>query len=181
MKNITIRAATIEDAAEIANVHINSWREAYKGLLPQDFLDKRPLYFKNRYELWKRVTADENQVTFVAQSNDNGVVGFINGTNARDADFKDYCEVWSFYLLQDYHKQGIGYNLLYTYFLEHKVKGYSKAYLWVLDKNPTIKFYERTGAKLGEQVKHVDIAGIKSKELCYVWDSHNFEKIILAL
>lgn len=34
-----IRKATIEDAAEIANVHLNSWREAYRNLLPQDFLE----------------------------------------------------------------------------------------------------------------------------------------------
>ncbi|MEZ4741946.1 MAG: hypothetical protein R3B45_05785 [Bdellovibrionota bacterium] len=34
-----IRKARIEDAAEIANVHINSWREAYRGLLPESFLD----------------------------------------------------------------------------------------------------------------------------------------------
>jgi len=27
MENIKIRRATLEDAAEIANVHINSWRE----------------------------------------------------------------------------------------------------------------------------------------------------------
>ena len=56
MEGITIRKASVDDAAEIANVHINSWREAYKGLLPQEFLDERPLNFKNRYELWKKVT-----------------------------------------------------------------------------------------------------------------------------
>lgn len=49
--NIKIRKATEEDAAEIANVHINSWREAYKGLLEEDFLNDRPLQFKNRFIL----------------------------------------------------------------------------------------------------------------------------------
>jgi hypothetical protein len=31
MDNITIRKATFKDVTEIASVHINSWREAYKG------------------------------------------------------------------------------------------------------------------------------------------------------
>ena len=45
MENIIIRKAHLEDAAEIANVHINAWREAYQGLISQSFLDDRPLYF----------------------------------------------------------------------------------------------------------------------------------------
>ena len=36
MNNIIIRAATVNDAADIANVHINSWREAYKGRIKED-------------------------------------------------------------------------------------------------------------------------------------------------
>ena len=46
MDGIVIRKATFEDSAEIANVHINSWREAYINLIDQEFLDERPLYFK---------------------------------------------------------------------------------------------------------------------------------------
>ena len=44
--NITVRKAKLEDAAEIANVHVNSWREAYKGILEEDFLNARPFNLK---------------------------------------------------------------------------------------------------------------------------------------
>ena len=87
MKDIIIRKATFEDAAEIANVHINSWREAYKGLISQDRLDDRHLHFKNRYELWKRVTVDEKQTTLVAESKEHGVVGFVNDLKTRKQAF----------------------------------------------------------------------------------------------
>lgn len=70
MGQIEIRKAIREDAAEIANVHTNSWREAYQGLIEQSFLDDRPLHFKNRYELWKKVTVNENQTTLVARELD---------------------------------------------------------------------------------------------------------------
>lgn len=36
--DIIIRKANFDDAPEIANVHLNSLREAYRGLLPQEYL-----------------------------------------------------------------------------------------------------------------------------------------------
>jgi len=35
-----IRPATPEDARAIAEVHVASWRYAYRGLLPDDVLDR---------------------------------------------------------------------------------------------------------------------------------------------
>lgn len=170
VKNIEIRRARLEDAAEIANVHTNSWRETYKGLIPQDYLDDRPLHFKNRYELWKKVTINEKQVTFVAESKEHGVVGFINGTCGRDENYKDYAEVWCIYLLAKYHGQKIGFNLLKAYFDVHADLGYKKSYLWVLEGNPTIRFYEKVGGKFSGEAKNDEIAGKKVTELCYIWD-----------
>lgn len=171
MKDIIIRTATFEDSAEIANVHINSWREAYKDLLPQVFLDERPLMFKNRYELWKAVTQNPEQVTLVAVSVEHGVVGFINGTHGRDKAKKDWCEVWCIYLLEKYHGKRIGFQLLKQYFDTHLDKGYSKGYLWVLEGNPTIKFYEKVGGKYEGQVKIEEIAGKDVREIMYEWEN----------
>ncbi len=171
MEGITIRKASVDDAAEIANVHINSWREAYKGLLPQEFLDERPLNFKNRYELWKKVTQNFEQVTLVAESVDHGIVGFVNGTHGRDEDKKDWCEVWCIYLLEKYHGKKIGLNLLKQYFDALIDKGFSKGYLWVLDNNPTISFYEKVGGRYSGRDKEDEIAGQKVKELMYEWEN----------
>lgn len=170
MKNITIRRATIEDAAEIANVHINSWREAYKGLISEEFLNDRPLYFKNRYQLWKKVTINKEQVTLVAECSENGIVGFINGTSGRDEKLSDHAEVWSLYLLAKYHGKKIGFNLLRNYFDIHNRLGFKRAYLWVLDHNPTISFYKGAGAKFNGETKSTMIGTQQIKELCYIWD-----------
>jgi len=139
-------------------------------LLPQKFLDDRPLSFKNRYELWKEVTANKSQATFVAESKDHGVVGFINGAEARDSQYKGYAEVWCIYLLQRYHRQGIGFHLLREYFKNAMESGFRKTYLWVLKDNPTIDFYERSGAKLTGDIKKDEIGGQQVEELCYVWE-----------
>ena len=171
MKDIIIRKATFEDAAEIANVHINSWREAYKGLISQDRLDDRHLHFKNRYELWKRVTVDEKQTTLVAESKEHGVVGFVNGTLGRDEEYKDYVEVWCIYLLKKYHGKKIGFNLLKSYFDIHTALGHKKGYLWILADNPTISFYEKVGGKFSGKTKDSEMDGQKVVELCYVWEN----------
>lgn len=170
MEHIDIRKAILEDAAEIANVHTNSWREAYQGLIEQKFLDDRPLHFKNRFELWKKVTVNESQTTLVAESVNHGIVGFINGTNGRDEKYKDHAEVWCIYLLQRYHGQGIGYQLLKTFFEYQYQLGFRKGYLWVLDKNPTISFYKRAGGKFMGETKNDVIGEQTVKELCYVWE-----------
>jgi len=168
MDGIIVRKATFEDSAEIANVHINSWREAYKGLISEDFLNDRPLYFKNRYELWKKVTVNESQVTLVAECEKNGIVGFVNGTNGRDNGLKDYAEVWCIYLLEKYHGKKIGFNLLKSYFDAHIELGFSKGYLWVLADNPTISFYEKVGGKHNGKTAEDEIGGEKVTELCYI-------------
>ena len=168
---IEIRIATPADAAEIANVHINSWREAYKGLLPQEFLDDRPLYFKSRYELWKSITLNDPQSTYVVESQDYGLIGFINGGEPRDQGYADYVEIKCLYLLQRFHRQGIGFKLLKTFFSYALEVGYSQGYLWVLKNNPSIHFYEKTGAKLSKDNKKDRIGGTEVEELRYVWSS----------
>lgn len=49
--------------------------------------------------------------------------------------------------------------------------GYRKAYCWVLDQNPTIRFYERSGARFLGQTKLEETAGQELRELAYEWDS----------
>ncbi len=177
MNSIIIRHATLEDAAEIANVHINSWREAYKDLMPQSFLDERPLNFKNRYMLWKRIATDPKNVTFVAESPEHGIVGFINGSSPRDTEYADYAEVYSLYLLKKYHGQKIGFRLLNIFFEHFKTLGANKAYLWVLKGNSTEKFYHRTGGVFNGHTKTIMIAGLEMPEHCYVWNNLDLEKI----
>lgn len=175
MDHINFRVATLDDAAEIANVHINSWREAYVGLMPQAFLDDRPLFFRNRYRLWKKVTTDPIHRTFVAECPHNGVIGFVNGSAARDKALAEYAEVYCLYLLKKYHSKRIGRELLRMYFEEMKKKGFKKAYLWVLKDNPTVKFYEKMGGVHNGHTKEAEIAGNKMTELCFVWEDLDLE------
>jgi len=37
---ITLRAATVDDTALIASMHTRSWASAYRGILPDTYLDR---------------------------------------------------------------------------------------------------------------------------------------------
>ncbi len=166
---VTIRPAKEGDCAEIANVHLNSWREAYMGLLPQEFLDQLPLTFKRRMLMWRRIISEESDVLQVAETK-SGIVGFATFSKGRDVGLENLAELGAIYLLEKHKGKSIGFSLLSSGLKLMKDKGFKEAYCWVLDGNPTIKFYERTGAKFTGQTKEAEIGGKKVLELAYQWD-----------
>lgn len=170
---VTFRPATVADAAAMAHVHITSWREAYAGLMPAEVIAELPLKFKSRHELWQAVTARADQVSLVAEHRDYGVIGIMNGGAARDAEFEGQCEVYCLYLLQAFHGQQIGYRLLRDFFAACRDRGYKGSYAWVLEGNPAIEFYRRTGASLSGHVKKEEINGATLQELRVEWAAAN--------
>ncbi len=167
---IQIRQATPADAAEIASIHIHSWREAYRGLLPETFLASLPLHFRARLRLWNTVT-QSSSITLVAEHPEYGIVGFINGEKGRDEAYQDQAEICAVYLLEAFHRQKIGYRLLKAIFEELSQRGFGTCYLWVLKGNPTIAFYERCGARYTGDLKDDAIGGMRVQELRYMWDT----------
>ncbi|MGY8814585.1 MAG: N-acetyltransferase family protein, partial [Gammaproteobacteria bacterium] len=165
------RKATEGDAAGIANVHINSWREAYARFLTKDYLDDLPLEFNERYELWMEVTAVNTHPTYVAEDERYGVIGFISGGDARDDKYSGYVEVYSIYLLQKFHGVGTGYKLLMALFENFLNSGQSKACVWVLNDKSFINFYEKTGAIVTNDIREEMFGDLKFELVCLQWDS----------
>ncbi len=164
-----IRPARPIDAGELANCHLNSWREIYKGIVPQDYLDKLPLSFLRRQNSWREQISNGTGQIFVAESDQHGVVGFVNAGEPRDAEYSSYGEIRAIYLLAAYKNLGIGRTLLQMAFKYLCEKGLKKAYCWVLENNPTIEFYEKSGGKLGSHPKTVTI-GIELREFICEWN-----------
>ena len=177
ISDVTVRRASVEDAAEIANVHLNSWRETYRDLLPQEFLDQLPLTFKHRMNMWKQFVSENKKHIFVAEAK-TGIVGFSVFVAARDASMYGYGEVEAIYLLKNFKGKKIGATLLKLGMNALIEMGYTKAYCWVLEGNPTIKFYESSGAVFNGMEKPDEIGGKNVKEYAYEWkDLCKFKKI----
>jgi GNAT superfamily N-acetyltransferase len=171
-EEINIRAANPADSCEIANVHLNSWREAYVGLLSQAYLDSLPLTFRRRARMWTRTIEypDQNQKIYVVDSSAVGVVGFVAASRARDERFKGFGEIAAIYLLQAYQEKGLGSALLNRAFEYLLSLGFQRTYCWVLENNPTCAFYARTGGKvLKDEIKYADIGGQQFRALAYGW------------
>ncbi len=142
---MTIRTATLEDIKDIATIHVNSWQVAYKGLIPQSYLDN--LSIAKREQAWRNILIDSKTYTIVKEINGT-VVGFANFGNTHDED-KDSTvtgEITSIYLNPQDWRKGLGTEL-FEFILENmKNQEFTQVILWVLDTNqPACSFYQKMG------------------------------------
>lgn len=170
MRPPVIRIAKVGDEHAIASVHVQSWQEAYQGLIPKDYLDSLSSELESRTRMWTSTLANPQRWTWVAEG-ESGIVGFVLFGPPRDLNREGFIELGAIYLLASEKRKGIGFSLLSAGFNKMKDLGYKKAYCWVLENNPTIKFYERSGASFSGHKKDENIGGKTFKELAYDWNS----------
>ena len=141
-----IRPATPEDARPIAEVHVASWRAAYRGLLPDAYLDRLSV---DEREAQRREHLDDPSGewgTLVAEE-DGRVIGFVTFGPTRDDDAPPGTgEVPAIYLDPAVVGTGIGRDLFAEATDGLRRAGYTRATLWVLEANERARrFYEKAG------------------------------------
>ncbi|MGH2447737.1 MAG: GNAT family N-acetyltransferase [Chloroflexota bacterium] len=77
MSEAVIRSAVPNDAAAIARVRVETWRDAYRGLLPDEMLDG--LSVDDTASTWRRLLegADPSVLVLVAEV-DGEIIGYSN-------------------------------------------------------------------------------------------------------
>lgn len=172
---IRIRPACMEDAPNIARVHVRSWQTAYRGILPASFLDA--LEPSSREERWRERlrTPLEEGFTFVAETVQahGEIVGFASGGPERDGDAFDGVvyrgEIYALYLLQEHRRRGIGQRLVAAsaeWLLAHDLKS---IVIWALAENgPARAFYQGLGGVLIGN-KTVTIGPSNLIDVAYGW------------
>jgi ubiquinone/menaquinone biosynthesis C-methylase UbiE/ribosomal protein S18 acetylase RimI-like enzyme len=165
---VNIRAATIDDAKAIAEVHVRSWQHAYRDLLPAIFLAS--LSLEKREALWTDSLTTRRSSLLVAEA-DNKVVGFSAFGPCRDegAGPTDY-ELWALYLAPDYWSSGLGRELWLKSRKEMAATGASLVSLWVLEGNDrAIRFYAAAGFHPQlDSAKAFELGGVPVREIRYV-------------
>ncbi|HHY74269.1 MAG TPA: GNAT family N-acetyltransferase [Bacillus bacterium] len=141
--NGKIRKATFNDCEVISQIHAISWKSAYKGIIPQRYLDElKNDFWVGAFQNW----IGNNILTVQLLYENETLVGCIAYGKARDEEFLDWGEIVSIYVIPDYCKKGYGQKLLETALIDMKNKGYHNCYLWVLKENFNAKrFYENNG------------------------------------
>ncbi|MCP4354397.1 MAG: GNAT family N-acetyltransferase [Proteobacteria bacterium] len=144
---IEIKIPTSNDATGIADVNITTWKYAFKGLIDDSYLNT--LSVEKETERWsKRLSKDFSMfVLFVAKHNDK-VVGFIFGEENPETKYKYDVKMIAFYVLPEYHGQGIG-KKLFTAFIEESVRrNMNSMCLWCIRGNDTAKIYRHLGGEI---------------------------------
>ncbi len=140
-----VRNARPDDAYAIAGVHVDSWRAAYVGLLPDAVL--RGLAVAQRTRHWDRVlrTASPEQVV-VAEVADR-LVGFAHVGPAHDSDADPTTgQLATIYVHPDAWGTGIGLRVHNAGLAALADAGYARAHLWMLSTNVRAsRFYDRQG------------------------------------
>jgi len=157
-----IRAATTDDADAIAAIHVEGWRAAYAGILPDFFLSQ--LSIPRRAEFWKREIAEGKNLVRVAV-HDGTVLGWISGGPSRDEDTQDALEIYALYVAPQCWRHGVGQRLTHAA-LEEFVRPQVLTTLWVLENNtPALEFYRVLGFTPDEGSKEISIGGVAVREI----------------
>jgi ribosomal protein S18 acetylase RimI-like enzyme len=163
-----VRLATAVDIPALARVHVASWQAAYRGIMPDQFLDG--LSVARSETAWREMLALASQTNLVCEL-DQEVVGFAACGPTRDFDQDPAitAELYAIYFVPAHWSKGYGHALWQRVRDELIESGYQKVTLWVLEANARARrFYEREGFTLDlVTVKEFQLEGTKLLEVRY--------------
>lgn len=141
---ITVRAATADDAGAIARVHVETWRVAYHGLLPDEEI--RKISVEQRRGFWKGELAKSGPGKVDVAEDRAGVVGFCSYGPTRDQDAAAAAEIYAVYVHPENWRRGAGRRLCARAALAAAERGHDAITLWVVKGNErACRFYDRIG------------------------------------
>ncbi len=166
---MSVRTATPEDAEAIERIRTDTWRAAYRGLLPDAVLERLGYDATRRREAMATMPSD--RFALVAE-HDRAVVGFCLGGPSRMALTEHPGEIYAVYVLPSHQGHGHGAALMRAGARECLARGWHGMIVWVLKGNtPSRRFYERLGGRhLGARDEDREIEGVIVTEAAYVWD-----------
>ena len=162
-----IRQARAADCRRIAEIQVEGWKAAYRGIVPDEYLDR--MESERRIAGWERFVQSEVGRLFVA-SVDGEVAGFCHVMTSRDGDGDGAgdAEMAAIYVDPHQWRQGLGRGLCVEAIRAARELEYGGLTLWVLAENAMgRKFYEAMGFCLDGAVKTEVICGVALDEVRY--------------
>jgi len=169
---INVRKADCKDLRQISYIHVDTWRDAYRGIIDSYILGK--LSYGRSQDNWKNCMAKLSDYFYVAEKDDI-VVGFITGGTQREEELLYEAEVYAMYLLPEHQRQGIGTLLLDQIVIDFHHVGWKQFLVWCLEKNPARAFYESLGG-VHTQTAKITIGGRNLVKYGYLFETDIYLK-----
>lgn len=165
--SLVVRAPRLEDVAELGEVHVAAWQSAYRGSMPDDYLDA--LRAEDRAEWWAEVLRrppQDRDVRRVAEA-DGRVRGFVMA-GPDGGDGSAVGEVFALNVHPDFWRGGVGSALLALAESDLREAGFGNAVLWVVPSNTRARrFYERAGWRDDDAHRVEQVHGVEIEEVRY--------------
>ncbi|HEY1197845.1 MAG TPA: GNAT family N-acetyltransferase [Thermoplasmata archaeon] len=170
--SVNVRSAVLADLHGMARVHVNGWKTTYRGMVPDELLDRLTgegdIARGFGSGLKERRPGAEQ---FVALTPPEEIVGYAHACPNREPDSDFTGELEAIYVLKSYQGRGVG-TVLVREVARHLVNtGKTSMIAWVLPQNPYRRFYERLGGALvGKRVSQPHRLGVgPMPEVGYGW------------
>lgn len=161
-----IKTASIHDVKDLSYIHALSWKTAYKGIVPQEYLDNlKNDFWVSSFEKWISDYTIIAKLVYVG----NEAIGCIAYGKSRDVSLPDWGEIISLYVLPEYFGRGFGKALIVSAINDMHQIGFKNIYLWVLEENlQAQKFYNKNGFSKTEDKLSCEISGKQLFDLRFI-------------
>lgn len=162
-----VRSADETDASAIAHVHLRSWQQSYRGMIPDDALDRLDVDQWEAHHRDRLHAPEPHVATYVAEHGDQ-ILGLAICGHGRHIGYGSQAELAALYVDPAHHRLGIGTMLADTVLDDMDYLAFESVYLWVLEANAgSQRFYRRMGfAPTGER-QTFTVHGYEIPEVCW--------------
>lgn len=158
---IIIRRAEKEDVRQIAEILVEDWKKAYRGIIDDAFLDAMDVDQRCEIE-------GKRYRKYIVATDGSGVLGYAWLEMAGDEEAD--CEIVALYVRYSQKNGGIGKALLRYAMGVFREAGKQKMILWCLkDNHASRRFYEKTGGQAVKTGFH-NWGGREYEMIAYLYD-----------
>ena len=162
-----LRPAQPEDALDVARVHVRSWQAAYRGLLPDEYLNGlRPEDRAQRYDF---ANPDPLAPQTLVAIEDETICGFATTSASHDLSLPSHGELCALYVDPAHWRSGFGIALVAAARGRLERLAFKHALLWVLAGNVRAeRFYRNDGWAADGMRRTETMWGVQVDEVRYL-------------
>ncbi|GGT92574.1 GNAT family N-acetyltransferase [Streptomyces coeruleorubidus] len=160
---------TLADCDRVAEIRIRGWQSAYRGLIPQSYLDGLSVEEDAERRRGRLAQADGSVVNLVAEDTGGEVVGWAcHGPYRGGEVVAGDAELYAIYVHPEHLGRGTGQALLAEAVARCAAAGHGRLLLWVLKENGRARrFYERAGFEADGAEEPFEVDGVTVPEVRY--------------